>query len=263
MRLHKTILENLRDGIAIGPGFPLRHLSSALGRPLHRARMRGYGDVYVRSGSSDAITFRQVFSHRDYGIPASHAGRVDAAYRALCAAGRTPLIVDLGANVGAASIWFAKHYPEAQIVAVEPDPDNAAICRRNVADLSRVEVVEAAVGATPGRVRLLRQAGPDADWGVQTIRDDASAEATRVVTVSELVEADPRRALFIAKIDIEGFESDLFSANTGWLDEVSLVIIEPHDWMLPGRYSSAAFQRTMAAHRFELLISNENLMFIR
>ena len=38
---------------------------------------------------------------------------------------------------------------------------------------------------------------------------------------------------FIAKIDIEGFEDDLFSKNTAWIDRFPLLIIELHDWMLP------------------------------
>jgi len=68
---------------------------------------------------------------------------------------------------------------------------------------------------------------------------------------------------FIAKIDIEGFESDLFSANVEWLNDVSMVIIEPHDWMLPGKKTSRSFQAAMGRHDFEIFISGENLIYIR
>jgi hypothetical protein len=44
---------------------------------------------------------------------------------------------------------------------------------------------------------------------------------------------------------------------------VSVLMIEPHDWMLPGQYSSAGFQRAVAQERFEMLISGENLFFVR
>jgi hypothetical protein len=67
----------------------------------------------------------------------------------------------------------------------------------------------------------------------------------------------------LVKIDIEGFESDLFTANTDWLAHVSVVMIEPRDWMLPGQYSSLPFQRALAQRSFELLISGENLFYIR
>ena len=42
-----------------------------------------------------------------------------------------------------------------------------------------------------------------------------------------------------------------------------VVIIEPHDWMLPGSATSRTFQRALLERDFELLISGENLVFVR
>jgi hypothetical protein len=69
--------------------------------------------------------------------------------------------------------------------------------------------------------------------------------------------------LFIIKIDIEGFEKDLFSSETSWLSEATVVIIELHDWMLPGQYNSLPFQKAMLPVNSEVLISGENLIFVR
>jgi hypothetical protein len=73
----------------------------------------------------------------------------------------------------------------------------------------------------------------------------------------------PNAQVFIVKIDIEGFEADLFSANLDWLDLADVVIIEPHDWMLPGQGSSRTLQVAMAARPFEVLLSGENLIYVR
>ncbi len=40
--------------------------------------------------------------------------------------------------------------------------------------------------------------------------------------------------LFIVKIDIEGFERDLFDRNIDWVDQAAAIIVEPHDRMLHG-----------------------------
>jgi hypothetical protein len=49
---------------------------------------------------------------------------------------RSPaLILDLGANIGTTMVYFAHRYPAARIVGVEMDPDNARLCRRNIAHL--------------------------------------------------------------------------------------------------------------------------------
>ena len=46
---------------------------------------------------------------------------------------REPRILDCGANIGLASIYFRQRYPNARITAFEADPSLAAICRRNLA----------------------------------------------------------------------------------------------------------------------------------
>ena len=263
MGLAESLLYNWQDAREIGAWFPLRHLSSLLRTPLFRASLRGYGDIYLRPHTKDAHTFREIFTAKEYRIPKSHTAAVQAAHDRIIAAGRRPLIIDAGANVGAASIWFAMQYPDARVLAIEPEPSIAAICRKNVEAAPNVEVVEAAIGATPGHVSL-SPPGTES-FAIQTTRQSAQADAgsVRIVTISELLEASPDQELLIAKVDIEGFEADLFAQNIEWLDSLPVLIIEPHDWMLPGSHSSGALQKAMFGRGFELMISGENLIFIR
>ena len=65
------------------------------------------------------------------------------------------------------------------------------------------------------------------------------------------------------KIDIEGFEDDLFATNVEWVDEADVIIVEPHDWMLPDRHASHNFQRVLGRQSFDVMISGENLIYIR
>ena len=67
------------------------------------------------------------------------------------------IVVDLGANIGLTSTWLHHHYQCERLIAVEPDPDNAAIVRRNFErNAIPGEVIEAAVGPTDGRVSFAR-----------------------------------------------------------------------------------------------------------
>jgi hypothetical protein len=70
-------------------------------------------------------------------------------------------------------------------------------------------------------------------------------------------------APFIAKIDIEGAEADLFAANTGWVQSFDLVIIELHDWMLPGQGTSRNFLKCIANLDRDFLHIGENIFSIR
>ena len=216
-----------------------------------------YGPLFYRPVGSDLHTFWQVFKNKEYdfsGVPQHKT--VDRAYEAALAAGKTPVIIDAGANIGAASVWFSRRFPKARVIAIEPDPQNARICRMN-AEGRNFEVVEAAIGATAGSVSLLAE-DDQGSWGIRTI----PGGDIPVVTVPELVARVPNPALLLVKVDIEGFESDLFSAGTDWLHHTTALFVEPHDWMLPGQGSSHSF-RSAIGPEFDMLIAGENLLFIR
>jgi FkbM family methyltransferase len=186
--------------------------------------------------------------------------RVMPAYQSSLNAAKTPIIIDAGANVGAASIWFARLFPLANILAVEPDAANANVCRLNTRSLPNVKVFEAAIGSGSGRVSL---SNPENQaWAIQTMRDKDGEVS--VYSISELIQKVQGPAkLLIVKIDIEGFEDDLFKIHTEWVDEAEVIIIEPHDWMAPGVGKSLNFQKAIAKRNFELLISGDNIIYIR
>ena len=256
-----ALARNILDCATLGPAFPLRHVSRVAGRRYHTATIRRAGKVTFRPEASDAETFIDVFRHGAYDFSwLKHYERPLAAYRRLLARGRQPVIVDAGANVGAASVWFCKTFPQARIVAVEPDAANATVLRMNAATRPNIEVIEAAIGSRSGRVSLV---DPKAEaWAVQTARDEAGTIA--VVTIPEiLARRDEADALFLVKVDIEGFEADLFQGDLGWLDTAEVVIIEPHDWMMPGAGTSRNFQKAMLDRDFEMVISGENLVYLK
>lgn len=259
MGMLDLIIANFRDAAIMHPFFPLRHFAPRLGLTQLRLNIRNFGPISFRAGSSDASTLRSVFRDLCYDVtPFPHAPDIMAQYEAVLAAGQIPVIIDAGANIGATSIWFASRFPRARIITIEPEPRNAEFCRRNVARFPIIQVVEAAIGASPGRISIANVVNQD--WAFVTSRDEAGT--IQVVTIPDLVDAVPNGRLFAAKIDIEGFESDLFSENTAWLDSIKFLFIEPHDWMMPNLGTSRSFQRRMAEADFELIVAGENLLYV-
>lgn len=257
--MHKLMSRAEDLNVAWGLGF--RDIGKLLGRETLSCRIRGVGQVILRLRTSDGAVWSQVFTERQYdlsGLPVQEA-RVQAAYDAIIAKGRAPLVIDCGANNGASSVWFSLKYPAAQIVAVEPDPENAAVCRVNTAD-RRIDVRETAIGSSPGTVRITN---PESTaWGFRTARSEGTG-GVRVETIRQIVESYPAAELLAVKVDIEGFESDLFAANTEWVHDATLVYVEPHDWLLPGQGTSRSFQAVLGAEDFEVLLIGENLTYVR
>lgn len=259
MRVISHVLKNIREAVVFGPTFCLRHVGRLMGRPVIRTWIRGLGHVYIRPADSDAATFHQILIDRPYDMKRfpQHT-RAEAAYRRILALGNKPVVIDAGANVGAASLWFAKTYPDAIVVSVEPDSDTARVCRMNVEKTQNIVFVEAAIGQCSGQVTITRASK---SWETQTVRSDDGG--TAVVSVPDLLaQMGPKAELFIVKVDIEGFEDDLFGGHLEWLAMAPIVMIEPHDWLFPGRRTSRSFMRALSDTEHELLIADDTLVFV-
>ena len=261
MSILERISRNLKDGSELGLTFPLRHISGLLGRKYHVTSIKRAGTVRIRPKSSDAQAFVDIFRYKTYDLSrCGQSPRVRETYQRILDAGQIPLIIDAGANVGAASIWFSRQFPQARILAVEPDADNAEVCRLNTRDLPNIKVIEAAIGSEHGWASLRNP--EDQAWTLQTMRNKDGRIAVCTIPELVLVERQPAK-IFLVKIDIEGFEDDLFAKSVDWVDEAEVIIIEPHDWLFPEKGKSRNFQKAMASRSFEIAISGDSLIYFR
>jgi FkbM family methyltransferase len=174
--------------------------------------------------------------------------------------GRAPLIIDLGANTGLASLYFAVEFPTATVIGVEPDAENAATARRNLEGYTAVTIVEGGIAAVDGRAEVLNPGG--GNWSYRTELTETGA--VPMFSMKSLLGKHGRAYLvpFIVKIDIEGFESDLFSKDTEWIDLFPILIIELHDWMLPRSASSGNFLREISCRNRDFIYIGENVFSI-
>ena len=104
--------------------------------------------VHIEHGTTDAGTLDQAFIQCVYEPSPAAAAAIDAL-------GRPPVVLDLGANIGLFSLWVARRWPGARVIAVEPLERNVAALRRNLALAlapDRVEIVAAAATTADGEV---------------------------------------------------------------------------------------------------------------
>jgi FkbM family methyltransferase len=142
-------------------------------------------------------------------------------------------ILDLGANVGYSSAYFLSCFPTATVLAVEPDPGNFELCRKNLAPYGeRAQVVLGAVWSKRCKLVLSRGVfGDGREWATQVYegeveKDQAFVESWDVPGLMELVGT---KDVDLLKIDIERSELEVFSANTSaWLSSIRTICIELH-----------------------------------
>jgi hypothetical protein len=74
-----------------------------------------------------------------------------------------------------------------------------------------------------------------------------------------IAEAEKDGKILLVKIDIEGAEEEVFSKDSIFLRDIPLIVMEPHDWMIPFKGSSQNFYRELSRHNFDVLLSGENI----
>lgn len=144
-------------------------------------------------------------------------------------------VVDIGANIGAASIWFARQSP-GRILAVEPATDTCTRLEDNLRRnrlLSRVDVFQAAVGDAPGHARMETATGVGRFANNSRLRRTVSAVDAGPNTVPQvdldMVVERAGSSIDLMKIDCEGGEyAFLTGASTSALKRISILIGEYH-----------------------------------
>ena len=217
----------------------------------------------IRVGIRNAIDYlvvRQIFSMNDYGFEKlTRCGELLEWYAALVASGITPLILDCGANSGMATRFFGHTFPAARVVAVEPDKDNMALAKANNAG-TETRFYLAGVGATNAAGRI---ANANADnWSFSLVHDPLGD--VRIVSIDSILEECCTDGVvpFIIKIDIEGFESDLFERNIEWIERFPILVIELHDWMFPRSGRSRNFLKAISGCDRDFVYHGENVFSI-
>jgi FkbM family methyltransferase len=178
-----------RDASVFQPG--LTHVLNWKGHRIH-----------YRPGSSDPEVIYKILlkggRKADYWVPIDIAPQV---------------IWDIGANIGAASVYFAHHFPRTQIHAFEPMPENYALVEKNVAGLP-VTPHNVALGAKDGEMEITASDHP-LNFGGFSFHYTGEVEAQ----VSRVRMARPETLLAqglpqpdLIKVDTEGAEWDILTS---------------------------------------------------
>lgn len=231
---------------------------------IRQYNLPGYPIVHLRDTVSDHAIFWQCLVRCQYdflGFPQS--GRLMAAYEAALSEGRRPLIIDCGANIGLASVWFARHFPKAQIYAIEPDPDNFEMLCMNTAEFgSCVESIRGGIWHQRDELKIVNPDSGSAAFRVAggAVPGQATIPAFPVADICGMAGV---KAPFIIKIDIEGAQGRLFSTNTEWVANTHLITLELDDWLMPWQGTSRPFFSCVSRYPFDYLMHGESIFCFR
>lgn len=160
--------------------------------------------------------------------------------------------LDIGANFGENNLYFAKHYPGARNIAVEPSPRNLAILQLNLAsqnfDTRNIEVIPKAVTDISGQLLDLWELNSES-----SLRSPGSGNSqiskVESISLSDLWADLALAKVDFVKIDIEGSEpllaGDLLTLASHckvWLIEFSQKASPAEYQLLLGAFLSQGFK---------------------
>ena len=235
MRTAKAFGHLVEHILRLGPVRGLRVLWLKQRGPGHRATIRHRdlaGPITIRTGSSDLAIFDEVVMGGGYAFPLSAPPAV---------------ILDIGANIGLATLWFKQRYPSARIIAVEPDAENFSLLQLNTKGLVGVELVRAAIAPADGRIGFQREGLNPSAYHIRSL--ETGEEGVPAISMTTLLERFDLQKVDVLKLDIEGAEKELFeAADLSWMDRVHTFAVELHDRIRPG-CGHAFFSATSRAKR--------------
>jgi FkbM family methyltransferase len=197
--------------------------------------------VTIRPDTSDLKCFEKVFIREEYFIPFETNPR---------------LIVDAGANIGLATLYFAGKFPQAKIVAIEPEASNYELLLRNCSGMTTVTPMHAAIWNSDTSLRI---ANLDAEkWGFTVEPSANGASVIKALTIPQILAQSDHGTIDILKLDVEGAERELFCDGCEeWLPRVKMIIIELHDRNKPG--TSHAVYSKLCQFPFSQEVRGENI----
>lgn len=207
-------------------------------------RLKGYKNNFtIRCGTSDPWVFDMNILREEYKSFITKPPKT---------------ILDGGANIGGASRYWNKQYPEASIIALEPDPENFEVLIANTSEINKITCVKGAIWSSNTKLSFEN----DKAWkyALQVIEDEANGKI-QAYSIPCIMEKFGWDFIDVLKLDVEGSEVEILSKNTEqWIDKIGTLILELHP-DIDDRCARILF-KAFSNRDFNLKWKGENLVLI-
>lgn len=200
--------------------------------------------VLIRNIPNDIQLFTQIFINQEYNVDIKFPVNT---------------MIDCGANIGLASLYFLSKYPKAKIIAVEPESDNFLMLQKNLEHFKNVTCLKKGIWNKTANLEIVDFSSGEAGFRVDEFQQ-ISENTIQAVTIEDLINEFELQEIDILKIDIEGSEEQVFLEEPVWLKKVNIIFCEIHEIMKPGLTFKI---RSLLAPYFNYFINGEYYVFTR
>jgi FkbM family methyltransferase len=150
-------------------------------------------------------------------------------YPALPFVSDVTMIIDVGAYVGASSLYFSLQHPEAQIFAFEPATAAYRLLEKNTRHRSNVHTHNFGLFSSDKTVPLYKGTIDDATASVsKSAMTSEESEIVRLRSLREWLREHAISAVDVLKLDTEGCEVPILHSMSEFLPSVKILYLEYH-----------------------------------
>ncbi len=213
----------------------------------------------------DLLTVHEIFGSEDYNLKRlAHWAHINETYNLIVKKGKKPVIIDCGSNIGSSAKYFEKIFNQAFINMVEPDKINLEFSKKNIS-IKEKSFFNNLISCENKEFTFNNNYKDNRSFRV----DNLGKNKVKGITVNDILKMQNNNYVpLLIKVDIEGFEKNLFEKNLQWMDLFDVIIIEIHDWMIPSQSNSSNLVLALSESikrgiKRDLIISGENLISIK
>lgn len=138
--------------------------------------------------------------------------------------GTSPIILDLGSNVGYTMLHYKYLYPNAQIFGVEMDYDNFSIASENIKFYQNCRIINAAVWTEDTIVNY--NGKNNESFHISSFEEGKQVKA---LSINSIFNEFNIKDVDLVKMDIEGAEEEIFNKPLDWLKNIKYLLLEVHN----------------------------------
>lgn len=241
----------IRTIAGLGPVTGIKVLSKMLFKNTDKVSIPGIKyPVSLRPDTSDYDVFYQLFSKTEYDIPVNFEPK---------------LIIDAGANIGLAAVYFKNKFPNATIISIEPESGNFEMLKKNTAPYENIYLEKAGLWNKETYITVEDKYGLGEHGMIVTENDHPVKDSLKAVTIDGLLKkyGFEGQRIDILKVDIETSEKYFFQSNyESWLPNTKMLIVELHDIIETGCAQSFFTAVNNAIKRYSFHMKGENVIVI-
>jgi FkbM family methyltransferase len=188
--------------------------------------------IKLRDNTSDFFIFSQIFIRKDYKLFFDEVIKeIDLE--------RQVNIIDAGANIGLATLYFYAYIPNSIIIMLEPEKNNFEILeyniKQNIPDNQNIIPLKAALWYEDTQLEIGNEFRDKSHcaFTVSTVTGLTNNELlTNAYSLSSIMKKYQLEGIDILKMDIEGAEKDIFKYKDEidyFLPKCKFVAIEVHE----------------------------------